>query len=427
MGRWFPVLWTTLATAAVCARSAADAETFDMRRAMYDLRAVYLDTTSIYVYGYREEDSYSRRIIRAVTEWSDDEAQYKHEWLDGSTFGGHGVHEKPFPSRLKYDGVWVWESGARDSMGFTRLCPAFDCTRNDVRLFTDTGRFDQIPKAQWGVPRPDFGRDRLLDSVYGLSGPKVEGVGTWLLPLYNSYLLDYELTPRGYWDETRKRAVDDAKGDMLRCARSAAYDFVPVSAQKYRLFFVSEPVGRRRLLLPPTSQRTAFVLDYEFHDGFDDKAVSPKHYWNNSLTLAERFPVDFVAPFHCYPRDGAYFFVLESGELYGTTASVADRTSRRLPLRDGELIQTVITDLDRSGAAFAFTSKYWFEVREPIEYRAFELGPLKADDPLPTLVRAAREVRKFYPAIPKQDAPPEADAPRVPPPGDRPNTPPPNE
>jgi len=65
-------------------------------------------------------------------------------------------------------------------------------------------------------------------------------------------------------------------------------------------------------------------------------------------------------------------------------------------------VQAIIYDADRNDAAFAFTSKYWFEVKEPIEYREFELDPPKAEDPLPTLVRAAREVRKFYPALPKK-------------------------
>jgi hypothetical protein len=77
-----------------------------------------------------------------------------------------------------------------------------------------------------------------------------------------------------------------------------------------------------------------------------------------------------------------------------------------VPIRGGELVQLIVYDLDRADTAYAFTTKNWFEVKEPIEYHEFELDPPKPEDPLPALVRAAGEVRRLYPALPAKAGPP---------------------
>lgn len=47
----------------------------------------------------------------------------------------------------------------------------------------------------------------------------------------------------------------------------------------------------------------------------------------------------------------------------------------------------------------------WFEVKEPIEYHEYDLGPRKPDETDFMLVRCARELRKHFPALPKSIEP----------------------
>lgn len=193
--------------------------------------------------------------------------------------------------------------------------------------------------------------------------------------------------------------------------RKARMALVPQGDLRVLLYAVCEPCAKSEPLWPARPDRHLAVFVYEF--GFvprtpeEVRSYGTDKQWAGLWTRKVLTHSLFVAPFEVVRGDRGDFLVTGEDDLFFVDNAKLDRDDamRRIKLRDGELVQALIYDHDRGNTAFAFTSKYWFEVKEPIEYREFELGPLKADDPLPTLVRAAREVRKFYPALPKAEPP----------------------
>jgi hypothetical protein len=176
------------------------------------------------------------------------------------------------------------------------------------------------------------------------------------------------------------------------------------SAQSVRMFALSEPVDAEFGLWPRRNDRVLHVFDYEFHDVEEGSELLPlgsEHLWVGRWTRRASLASEVVGSFHALAAPQGDYLVVENEGLYYAGWKEGATKLRRIPLRDGELVQLLIVDADRRDAAFAFTSKYWFEVKEPLEYHEFELDPPKPDDPLPTLVRAAREVREVYPAQPK--------------------------
>jgi hypothetical protein len=126
-----------------------------------------------------------------------------------------------------------------------------------------------------------------------------------------------------------------------------------------------------------------------------------KEKWRCTRTLLRSIELEVLEPFEVVRGDDRdYLFFAHSGLF--VVDGKAD-TARPLRLPEGELVQAIVHDTDRGDTGFAFTQNRWFEVKLPLEYHEFELEPPKPDDPLPTLLRAAREVRKLYPAVPKAD------------------------
>jgi hypothetical protein len=196
---------------------------------------------------------------------------------------------------------------------------------------------------------------------------------------------------------TLQAAGGSGAGDVRRNVNLCLVPIDDVSCLVYVVSRGSEKVAHG---WPKHEQPTLFVVECRIKDttaNTDEPTFPSKEQWECTRRILHMTAIDVVEPFEVVrQRDRDVLFFAHAG------AYVVDwktNKARSLPLRGGELVQAVVQDDDR-GRAFAFTTKYWFEVKEPLEYHEFELDPPKPDDPLPTLVRAAREVRRVFPVAP---------------------------
>jgi hypothetical protein len=184
-------------------------------------------------------------------------------------------------------------------------------------------------------------------------------------------------------------------------AENVRFCLVPLDDASCLLYVLARGSAAAAEHWPKHERTTLFVV----HLAIENVAPSEKSQpgdveWWCTRTIERSIELDVLEPFEVVRGDDRdYLFFAHSGLVVVDWKAEA---TRRVPLPGGELVQAILHDTDRGNTGFAFTENRWFEVKEPLEYHEFQLASPKPDDPLPTLVRAAREVRKIYPAFPKK-------------------------
>lgn len=173
------------------------------------------------------------------------------------------------------------------------------------------------------------------------------------------------------------------------------------------LYAASEPAESSYSIWPASDSRQLHVFQLEIRDVADTRVDAEKldkrHRWRGVWTRSASVDTPFVEPFLVAPGHVGDYLITATSGLWHLDWKAPNSEMRFIPLRGGELVQAVLYDVDRDNQAFAFTSSYWFEVKEPIEYHDFEFGSLKKEDLMPTLVRCAREARKHFPTVMKPE------------------------
>lgn len=259
----------------------------------------------------------------------------------------------------------------------------------------DWKALDAIPETEAGPPTKPNDDQAIAVAM----GPFcVDQLGGYMQEIYESMLIDYVVRneARGPVRETWRTS------NASEAPKSCAYDIVPMDERSIYLVVAAQPTANKRPLLTKTDTKAVGVLRLRLDPPVSNRRGGGLSIdWNGVWEVVEEFESDFVAPFHALRVGDDWWFVTELGTLHKVkrVAPAASQKVQEVRLPDGELIQALVFDEDRDAQPFAFTSKYWFEVKEPLEYHEFVLPTLKPDDPLPTLVACAREVRKLFPAI----------------------------
>lgn len=181
-----------------------------------------------------------------------------------------------------------------------------------------------------------------------------------------------------------------------------------LGSQSVRLFVLSEPAPTAYQLWPAHDTRMLHIFDYTFRDvkpvPYSRDDFPPKHRWEGVWTKVASVRSPIVERFYVAKHPDGNFLITDEGLPYLSTWKKSGTAAelRPLTLRGGQLIQYVIHDADRAGRAFAFTTNYWFELQEPFEYREFDLGEIDVSNPMTTLLRCAKELRRLHPAVAKK-------------------------
>jgi hypothetical protein len=182
------------------------------------------------------------------------------------------------------------------------------------------------------------------------------------------------------------------------------YDVVPVGRNKLNVFVLAPRSVTYPYKSAPPFEKTLYLLEYEFRafrQSLRNDLVKERFEWRYHWSRTRAIECDRIEQFQVVMVGTNAMLITDSGPLYVVPSKNDMRSNslRRIGLRDGAIVQALIRDSDNENRTFAFTDRYWFEVREPIEYHDFDLGTLESNDPMPTLVRCAREIRRVKSAV----------------------------
>lgn len=211
-----------------------------------------------------------------------------------------------------------------------------------------------------------------------------------------------DVTAAGYGEHFLLYDLRD--GRTGQAAKKAQASLRPIDSGKCRLFAICEPSDIAWELWPKHSDRRLFVFDFEMRAGPFPKENNktlrePDFEWRCVWTRVGSMSSPVVGSFDTVASNDGDYLIVGDGSLYFADWKRKADSLRPIRLRDGELVQALIYDLDRGRTAFAFTSRYRFQVEEPFEYHDFDIGSLKPEDTQSTLIRCAREVRRAFPAL----------------------------
>jgi hypothetical protein len=311
-------------------------------------------------------------------------------------------HRERFPAMVASDSDYGWVLCPSQSWRMQLVggripdVPVFELIRCDRKDFREIDKRDPKEAGARGFfpdPRPfDYGplaTARKLDNA----GDKLSDTGA---------IFDRVSETTGNFSQQWLRycTKTDAPSGIGKMVAAA---LVPLSDRRVRLYAVSEPCPKSMPLWPADDRRTLAIFEYDFAPVRNPNSAigTPPIVWQGVWTRHALVESPFVAPLEVVRRPECDYLVAD-GRLYRLAKENPGGELKLtwIPLRDGALVQLLIDDADRKGAAFAFTTDYWFELKEPLEYHEFALAPPKSGDPLPTLARAARELRKLFPAVP---------------------------
>lgn len=188
-----------------------------------------------------------------------------------------------------------------------------------------------------------------------------------------------------------------AIGEIRQAYRSQiSFDVLPRSRNECEWWIIlrnvsgivddqSADIGRGGNRLIRVKHKVAFVKDQR----------TGLNQWIGTWNLLDTWAIDRVEQFHAVAEHQNRYIVTETGSVkkFNTGDSAQRRQIIDVPLRGGELVQVIIRDSGATDRAFAVTSSYWFELREPFQYHDFDLGSPNSKNPMQTLVRCAHALR----------------------------------
>jgi len=307
--------------------------------------------------------------------------------------------------RLQHDFTWIWLEGYdAGTRSHTHTWPNVALFRIPRSQFLDGTETDwkQFLKS-WGDE--DWGRVRKVMEPSLLNEQNRQ-------PFYGNYFeeIDMMAWPIRHRSSTVGAANSRQWNDRCRCDLSA---LDPTTVEVY---VVSQDLPAEEPTRRPGATLDRYVGKFE---AVRYKSDFGNPIWQGEWQLAQTVPMPFCGPFVAVRRTDRLYIVPSQGRV--RSIEIVDDEARKPPVAAREVpsaesldpvkkeavpadpVKLVLIGNDPDAPVYAFTERQWYEVKDPIEYRPFDLGDVDESDPLPALVRAVREVRK--PAVPNKADP----------------------
>lgn len=171
------------------------------------------------------------------------------------------------------------------------------------------------------------------------------------------------------------------------------FDIYPTSAYSCMVFIIVDPRDTGSQVIPKSANRQMLAFEYRFKaESVDGGRPS----WRGRWELKQNIVCDFKESFYAIPGESTYFFVTQSGNLYGTQRDEASGAMKTVLRRADpqEPIRALIRTCD-ADVTYAFTDANYFQIKENIEPRKFTAGPLgkiDVDSPMPPLRNCAAAI-----------------------------------
>jgi len=322
---------------------------------------------------------------------------------------GHGSLFLSAAPRLQRDFAWIWLEGYdAGTRSHTHTWPEVGLYRIPGAQFLDGSDIDWTTFLKsWGDE--DWGRVRRLTDA----GRQAEETSQ------SFYGQRFECIDRMAWpprNMSRAIRAENSRQWNERCR----CDLAVLDSKTVEVYVVNKnaPLKDSTDRLEATLRR--YVGKFEAVRYQTDFGTPS---WRGEWRLVQTVPMSFCGPFVAVRRPDRLYIVPSQGRV--RSIEVADDQAEKPPVlpRDvtgqdsvdpmedpakadpakAEPVKLVLIGNDPADPVYAFTERRWFEVKDPIEYRPFDLGDVDESDPLPALVRAVREVRQ--PAVPNKADP----------------------
>jgi hypothetical protein len=262
--------------------------------------------------------------------------------------------------------------------------PEFACTRMAPNNFHETPvRWEVIDRINWNDALADKDLERRQakdDPIQAMFKSRFIHIDD-----HHGMALGADPFPAPYQLEPGQTT----RPDQTEFVRFGSYDILPSPDGGCSLLLVMEGSENRRYIMPPSQKRRMYEL------ATIPTAKMPR-LW--SWRVIDHYPSEFVDRFIAVDSNGARWFVTGKGELYRCVSDGTEKSIRKVARRDDQPIQALFEEPGAPSRCFAFTSTNWFELKQPFEYHDFALPTLDREKPLSTLLEAARELLKLYPA-----------------------------